>query len=80
MSFVKEKCCAGIHVHASPSVVRVFSISKGGVDGEDEVRLRAQPLWNGNSIISSIWAILTRHINLGESCFRNVMESPFDPV
>lgn len=47
------------------AVVRVFSISKGGVDREDEVRFRAQPLWNGNSIISSIWAILTRHINLG---------------
>lgn len=38
----------GIHVRASVSIVRMFSISKGGVDREDEVRLRAQPLWNGN--------------------------------
>lgn len=64
--FVKEKCCTGIHVLASLSIVRVFSISKGGVDHGDEVRFRAQPLRNGNYIISSIWAILTRHINLGE--------------
>lgn len=67
-------------MHASLSIARVFSISKGGVDHEDEVRFRAQPLRNGNYIISSIWAILTRHINLRENCFRNVMESPFDPV
>lgn len=67
-------------MHASPSIVRVFSMSKGGVDHEDEVRLRAQPFWNGSYIISSIWAILTQHINLGKNCFRNIMESLFDPV
>lgn len=56
-----------IHVHASVSIIRVFSISKGGIDHEDEVRLHAQPLWNGKYIISSIWAILTQHINLGKT-------------
>lgn len=33
-----------IRAHGAVSIVRVFSISKGGVDREDEGRLRAQPL------------------------------------
>lgn len=69
----------GIRVLVSVSNAGVFSISKGGVDHEDEVGLRAQSLelvWYYSIHLGNFY---TAH-EFSKNCSRNIKTFIFDPV